>query len=541
MLQPIRLISDGCIFQRNKEIRICGAADCEQVRAKLSDGKSVLEEAQADVKEGRFTLLFSKRRAGGPYSLKICGGADTVTVSDVYIGDVIQLVGQSNIEFPMSRVSETYPEEFEAPDEPLIRSFKIVERREFHTPLSDMETGAWLPVKADTLPDFSAVGYFMAKKLLAETGVAVGLIDTTLGGSAIESWMSREMLEAFPEQLGVVEPYLDEAYLAGVLAKNEENTNAWHTWVDAHDAGLLEKWYQEEQGKDADWEEITLPCIFQRHPKLKGFTGSIWFRRSFQIEADRAGEKALLWFGTMTDGDEIFINGVSVGKTEYCYPPRRYEIPAGLLKEGENVITIRLLVEKGCGRVTDGKVYGILYGNGKRSTDGFTESAEGYDIVGLSGKWTYRIGTVSEKIEPVDFVSWKPTALYNGMLHPCTQFSIGGIFFYQGESNLLATDIYEKEFRTLVDGYRKLWRDDDLPFVYVLLPQFDLVTYEPDGTDESNTHWEDMQACQRACSDIPFAYLAEAAETGEINDLHPQRKKEIGELAAGYLEKHLTN
>ncbi len=537
MLKPMRLISDGCIFQRNKEIRICGETDCNKISAELWEGESLLSEAAVDVQEGSFTLILPQRKAGGPYTLKLQGGEDTLTISDVYIGDVIQLVGQSNIEFPMSRVMETYPEEFEAPDLPMIRSFKIVERREFHTPLSDPETGAWLPVREDTLPDFSAVGYFMAKKLFAKSGVAVGLIDTTLGGSAIESWMSKEMLEAFPKQLEIVEPYKDETYLEKVLAENEEHYTSWHTWIDIHDAGLQESWQEKQSGNDDGWEDITLPCIFQKEPRLKGFTGSIWFRRSFQIDADKAGKEALLWFGTMTDSDEIFINGVSVGKTEYCYPPRRYEIPAGLLKEGENIITIRMLVEKGTGRVTDGKVYGILYGDGKRSTDGFYESAEGYEVVRLDGPWTYRIGTASEKIEPTDFVSWKPTALYNGMLHPCTKYNIKGIFFYQGESNLLATDIYEAEFRTLVSSYRKLWRDETLPFVYVLLPQFDLVTYEPDGTDEKNTHWEDMQSCQRACADIPGTYLVEALETGEINDLHPQRKKEMGELAAAYFLK----
>ena len=536
MLKPMRLISDGCIFQRNKEIRICGAADCEEVRVKLQNGDSVLSEGSTKVQGGSFTLILPKREAGGPYTLRLEGGEDSVRIEDVYIGDVIQLVGQSNIEFPMSRVAETYPEEFTAPDYPLIRSFKIMERREFHEPLSDPETGAWLSVTKENLPDLSAVGYFMAKKLFTESGVAVGLIDTTLGGSAIESWMSREMLEAFPEQLAITEPYKDEEYLAKVLAQNEEHYTKWHTWIDSHDAGILEHWQKNKGGGDAAWEEITLPCIFQKHPRLKGFTGSIWFRRTFRIEGEKAGKEALLWFGTMTDSDEIFINGVSVGKTEYCYPPRRYEIPAGLLKEGENEITIRMLVERGTGRVTDGKVYGILYGDGKRRTDGFYESAEGYEVIRLDGAWSYRIGTTAEKIEPTDFVSWKPTALYNGMLHPCTFFSIGGIFFYQGESNLLATEIYEEEFKSLVEGYRKLWRDEDLPFVYVLLPQFDLVTYEPDGTDESNTHWEDMQSCQRACANIRGTYMVEAIETGEINDLHPQQKKEIGELAADYFE-----
>ena len=576
MLRLSRLISDGCIFQRNKEIRIIGWTDTETVSVWMRKKENPSGGAPFDdpgyqnadnertytgkAENGFFTATLSAMEAGGPYELTIGNGKaeDTVTVKDVYIGEVIQLIGQSNIEFPMSRVRESYPEEFENPDYPLIRTFKVTERREFHEPLLQLETGQWRSVQAETLPGFSAVGYFMARKMFEEEGIPVGLIDTTLGGSTIESWMSEEMLGAFPEQLEIAQTYKDDAYLAKVLKENEENAAAWHEWIDAHDAGIAQRWYEmrseeviesennakrsaeseteqeTERGmKDNDgWEEINLPCIFINDPRLKGFTGSIWFRRTFYVDSMKAGEKALLWFGTMTDSDEIFLNGVSIGRTEYCYPPRRYEIPAGLLKEGENEITVRLLVEKGTGRVTDGKVYGILFGNGKRETDGFYERAQGFEVLRLDGTWRCKIGTRSEKIRPTDFVSWKPTALYNGMLYGCTFFNIRGILFYQGEGNILNADIYPDEFSSMVAGYRRLWRDEDLPIVYVQLPEFDLVTYEPDGTDDINTWWENMQAVQESCTDIKGVSMIKTIGSGEINDLHPQRKKGIGEDAA---------
>ncbi|MBR4759910.1 MAG: hypothetical protein IK078_07175 [Lachnospiraceae bacterium] len=538
MLRLSRLISDGCIFQRNKEIRITGWTDGETIEVQLLAKENLLALAITKVAGGSFTAILPAMEVGGPYELQVSSGKvdDAINISDIYIGDVFQLVGQSNIEFPMSRVKESYPEEFDNPDIPLIRTFKVVEHREFHGPLSELETGEWKAVKAETLPDFSAVGYFMAKKLYTETGIPVGLIDTTLGGSTIESWMSAEMLADFPEQKKIAETYRDDAYLEKVLRENEENATAWHAWIDEHDAGIAQRWHHESY-PDA-WDDITLPCIFKNDPRLNGFTGSIWLKRTFSIDGTKTGKQALLWFGTMTDSDEIFINGTSVGKTDYCYPPRRYEIPAGLLKEGENDITVRLLVEKGTGRVTDGKVYGILFGNGKRVTDGFTEQAEGFEVIRLDGAWKYRIGTRSEKIQPTDFVSWKPTALYNGMLYGCTFFNIGGLMFYQGEGNILVTDIYPDEFKTMVNGYRKLWRDEDLPIVYVQLPEFDLVTYEPDGTDEVNTYWENMQKCQETCADLPKVTMIKTIGSGEQNDLHPQRKKGIGVDAALAMMKY---
>ena len=227
MLRLSRLISDGCIFQRNKEIRITGWTDGETIEVQLLAKENLLALAITKVAGGSFTAILPAMEVGGPYELQVSSGKvdDAINISDIYIGDVFQLVGQSNIEFPMSRVRESYPEEFENPDIPLIRTFKVVEHREFHGPLAELETGEWKAVTAETLPDFSAVGYFMAKKLYEETGVPIGLIDTTLGGSTIESWMSAEMLSAFPEQQKIAETYRDDAYLEKVLQENEENAD----------------------------------------------------------------------------------------------------------------------------------------------------------------------------------------------------------------------------------------------------------------------------------------------------------------------------
>ena len=89
-----------------------------------------------------------------------------------------------------------------------------------------------------------------------------------------------------------------------------------------------------------------------------------------------------------------------VGHTDYQYPPRKYEIPEGLLREGENTIVIRVKCENGHGRFTDGKKYALW--NDEEEID-------------LTGKWYYEIGAACEQIEPTDFVNWKPTGLYNGM------------------------------------------------------------------------------------------------------------------------------
>ena len=137
-----------------------------------------------------------------------------------------------------------------------------------------------------------------------------------------------------------------------------------------------------------------------------------------------------------------------------------------------------------------------------------------------------------EKVAPTDFFNWKPTALFNGMLNPCTNYPVKAVIWYQGESNAGRSSMYFDQLKSMTEGYRKLWKDDSLPVITVKLPEFDDVTYEPDGTDNIRTDWSDMQKVQEACTAIPGVYLVETAGTGEINDLHPQRKKPIGDSIA---------
>ena len=68
----------------------------------------------------------------------------------------------------------------------------------------------------------------------------------------------------------------------------------------------------------------------------------IWYRKSIDVPESMAGRHAKIYLGRMVDGDEVYVNGTLVGSTGYFGPPRKYDIPAGLLHKGRNVITVRL-------------------------------------------------------------------------------------------------------------------------------------------------------------------------------------------------------
>ena len=502
-----RLISDGMILQQKKQIKMWGF-DRPGRKVMLSFlGEEYVAVADG---QGRFEAVLPPMEPGGPYNLYIGNeNGEEIVVTDILIGDVWLCAGQSNMELPMERVKDLYPEEIRECSEPFIRTFKVIEHSDFHGPLRELQSGSWEKADTGTILKFSATAYFFAKQMYQMTGVPVGLINTSLGGSRIQSWMSREMLQGDVEDLLLAEKYADDAFVAGQLERNQENMEAWHRNLDEQDQGLKRN-FKELKAPEPSFKEVSIPFFF-RDTQLQGFIGSVWFLRNFQVTGGLAGKAAKLWLGTIVDSDTVYINGVMVGHTDYQYPPRKYEIPEGLLREGENTIVIRVKCENGHGRFTDGKKYALW--NDEEEID-------------LTGKWYYEIGAACEQIEPTDFVNWKPTGLYNGMVAPCRPYTLAGILWYQGESNTHVPEVYLELMKRMVAGYRKEW-GEELPFLYVQLPNFAIDRYDSDA-DETGQGWPVVRELQRRAKKLPRVGMAVTMDLGEDNDLHPLNKKEVG-------------
>lgn len=502
-----RLISDGMILQQKKQIKMWGF-DRPGRKVMLSFlGEEYVAVADG---QGRFEAVLPPMEPGGPYNLYIGNeNGEEIVVTDILIGDVWLCAGQSNMELPMERVKDRYPEEIRECSEPFIRTFKVIEHSDFHGPLRELQSGSWEKADTGTILKFSATAYFFAKQMYQMTGVPVGLINTSLGGSRIQSWMSREMLQGDVEDLLLAEKYADDAFVAGQLERNQENMEAWHRNLDEQDHGLKRN-FKELKAPEPSFKEVSIPFFF-RDTQLQGFIGSVWFLRNFQVTGGLAGKAAKLWLGTIVDSDTVYINGVMVGHTDYQYPPRKYEIPEGLLREGENTIVIRVKCENGHGRFTDGKKYALW--NDEEEID-------------LTGKWYYEIGAACEQIEPTDFVNWKPTGLYNGMVAPCRPYTLAGILWYQGESNTHVPEVYLELMKRMVAGYRKEW-GEELPFLYVQLPNFAIDRYDSDA-DETGQGWPVVRELQRRAKKLPRVGMAVTMDLGEDNDLHPLNKKEVG-------------
>ena len=480
--------------------------------------------------DGIWELFLQEMEPGGPYAMQIRDDAgEEKIVQDIWVGDVWMCSGQSNMELPMRRVIDRYPQELErcrtARSTLPVRTFKITEKSDFHGPLKDLASGEWTALSEDTLLDFSATAYFFAKHLYRISGVPIGLINASLGGSRIESWMGRDMLAGYDDFLALADQYGDDAFVAERLEQNARQAAAWHRRLDEMDLGLREDWAQENAAEDVPcsaagkaetaepfaWQDVEIPFFFQ-NTALKEFIGSVWFRRKFTVGKELAGKEAKLWLGTIVDSDTVYINGVYVGHTDYQYPPGKYMVPAGVLREGQNTIVIRVKSETGYGRFTDGKTYAL-----------FREE----EWIDLSGTWKYRVGASCEMIAETDFVNWKPTGLYHAMTAPCHRYTIAGILWYQGESNTHASaSRYLDLMERMIAGYRKKW-GEELPFFYVQLPNFSAEVYEKDRHG-LYSDWPGIREAQRRALKIPGTGMAVAIDLGEDNDLHPLNKEGIG-------------
>ncbi|GBL24580.1 hypothetical protein EMGBS6_13650 [Opitutia bacterium] len=155
------------------------------------------KSAQADA-TGRWSLRLDPLAASAESRKLIATGKDgrKAEVSDVLVGDVWLGSGQSNMAMTVNRAKD-FEQEKTAATFPLIRHFK--EESAGAATAQTQSKGKWLACTPDNVGGFSAALYFFGREIHREVGVPVGLINTSVGGTPIESWIAPEIQETKPE------------------------------------------------------------------------------------------------------------------------------------------------------------------------------------------------------------------------------------------------------------------------------------------------------------------------------------------------------
>jgi len=225
------IISNNMVLQQNKKVALWGWADAgEKVSIVTSwNNKSVSVAAGAD---GKWLIYVPTGKAGGPYSITF-KGSNEITVSNVLLGEVWLASGQSNMEFFVGKTRNAsyagvidYEEEIKKANYPVIRQIDVANRNAAE-PQADFK-GDWKVCSPQTVDTFSAVAYYFAKKIHETTGYPVGIINSTWGGTMIESWTKKEVLTSDPEFKHTVDRYdsLVQSYPA-TAAKYQVALEAW--------------------------------------------------------------------------------------------------------------------------------------------------------------------------------------------------------------------------------------------------------------------------------------------------------------------------
>lgn len=495
------IYSDGMIIQRDKPILIKGYAYGNQVTVTFAGQIKKVTPRE----DSYFEVVLPSMVAGGPYEMVLYDGEKTL-ISDIMVGDVYVLGGQSNMELPISRTLDVSAEDVKEVDYPNIRLFEVAKEYNFTSPVAILEQGSWVKADTKSVMNFSAAGYFMAKHLYDTYQVPIGLVQTAVGGTPIEAWMSEEVLTDMGICKEQLERNKDSEWVNQTIASDNERINQWHRTMREKDAGIIKGW-QDGQKSATFTNQCIIPGMWE-NTELSDYKGSIWFTKEFEVPLEWIGQEVLLRLGAMVDGDETFVNGVLVGHTEYRYPPRNYIIPPALLCEGKNTVTIRLFSDGQQGGFMPGKQYGLKCQN---------------TFLSLEGEWSYEKGAPMERLAPQTFFQYEPAGVFNKMIAPLKGLSACAIAFYQGESNAGKPEGYADKMERMVKLWREIFGQEKLPFLYVGLAKF------TDGKiNETNEDFEALRKEQKKALLIENSSMVDAYDLGEYNDLHPQNKKELG-------------
>ena len=532
-----QLFQSGMVMQRGKSIPVWGWADKgEQVSIQFNKKQySTIADEQ-----GRWRIDLPKMKAGGPYIIEVRGeGQEVREITDVLIGDVWLCSGQSNIDVHIERVYPQYVQEIDSYENPQIRLFRVQNDTDTHGPKSDIKPTAinWKPLTKQNAWPFSAVGYFLGKRMYEKTKVPQGIIVNSWGGTPIEAWISADSLrQDYPMLLKRTELMQSDKYVEAQRQANAFASQQWQQILDGSDPGLPPSSSPQNGGRIGGWtaanfDDSQWQAIDQDGWQWRG-CGTVWLRQHIQIDQAHAGKPARLLLGTLFDQDVTYVNGREVGHTYYQYPPRRYDLPEGLLREGDNVITIRFINKYGAVHFIPQKPYLIAFGD-----DRFSQNPMPKDVIPLGKTWKMHVGAEMPGCPSGD-VSLQnlPTTLYNAVVHPLAPYAVNGVVWYQGESNTGNPAPYADYLRKMMGCWRDLWHDQQMPFTIVQLANHDgrQQTGNPQPltpqTEPVRSGWAQLREAQRLVAKAdPWAELAVINDLGESVDIHPLRKKEVAE------------
>lgn len=523
--------TDNMVLQQQTKVKIHGrSSDRGSIELRVSWDKKIYKGTIGE--NGEWEIELSTPKAGGPFHIVFSDASEECFLDNIMVGEVWFCSGQSNMEMPLAGWGKVlnYEQEIREADYPSIRLFQVKkETSVVPEEVLHSTTGKWQECSPASVSDFSSLGYFFARNLWNTLKVPVGIIDCTWGGTPIEGWSSYEAMKTIPVYAQKVEE-LQKLDSNEEMLRNkfEKDKSEWLRNLTVTDKGYNDGKYTWASCSydDRSWSSMALPQNWEQ-TELSSFDGIAWFRKTIEIPQEWEGRRLTLRLGMIDDEDVTYFNGVEIARGAGYNSPRKYTVPAELVKAGKAVIAIKVLDYNGdggiCGKGDDFWI--------SANEDGKTAPATENSKIVLANEWKYKIG-ISLKdfpvfpVYPLNNVQ-SPAAIYNAMVNPLISFPIKGILWYQGEANVGNADRYADMFQAMIQDWRSKWQNMEMPFYFV-----QLANYLERREIQPDSQWAALREAQSDALHLAHTGMVVNIDLGEANDIHPKNKQEVGRRLA---------
>lgn len=534
------LFRDHAVLQRDRTVPVTGWTSPGAAVEVEFGGQRVGGRAGDD---GRFAVDLAPMPATlAGRELVVRADGEERRVADLVVGEVWFCSGQSNMEWTVD-ISNDADRAKEVSSRVPVRSFKAPHLTA-NAPAREVP-GAWRIAAPDSVGSFTAVGYWFGVELARTFSleVPIGLVDISWGGTRIEPWIPLDEmsgsgvasiaetargLAARIEGFRSIGPAEREQARAMVQAAFEKASDGYWAKALEKDPGTTGGWASPAEVADFPdgWTNTVLPTTYDRlSQSLANFDGFVWFTREFTVPEAMAGKPAALELGPVDDSDIVWIDGRVVGRTVAQWnAPRRYELAAGLAA-GTHRVSVCVLDTGGQGGFT-GTPESMRYATADGSLP-------------LAGEWLWRRGRNAPRLAAPAFedplrepglAPTDPAAIYNAMMAPAIAFPARGVIWYQGESNAGEPARYRELLPLLMESWRVKSGNPALAWGIVQLAAFmPFVENEP-----AQGAWALLREAQFRGARAGGGGMVSAIDLGDAADIHPRRKREVGERLAAW-------
>ena len=554
------LFSDGMVLQRDTLVSVTGKYFPNQkIDISCSWGFDTTTFSDAN---GNWKIHLKTNSAIKAQTMILSSENDIHKINDILLGEVWIAAGQSNMEMTFDyccNSTDSSDSEIKSAYYPKIRMYNVKKTLSVK-PLESTE-GEWVSAVGNNISNFSAVGYFFAKKLHKDLDIPIGIIHASWGGSGLQSWTNKNVLKNFDgytQKLKNIEQdslkYKKTKQWYEGFENIQSGSGAWDLYLSSdilpdtieYFNFVGPKWKKlDDLGKrdivnysqvSKYWNELDDENIVRHLMNNPNFSGALLFKNKFNIDSISSIEYNII-IGPNEGAPfklweyDIYINGEKQGsslidikdnKYSFIKELQSYKIDPKALKIGENSIFIRILGYASLGdikiKTSNDELIPFLKDWRVKLLAEETSQINNYNYPYTAFYNYENIEVNYNDIPEKYFLNHNmPSILYNGMLHPLLNYTVKGIIWYQGENNVNDPAEYKAIFTEMVKDLRTSF-GSQIPFYFA-----QIANYFNYGGKLSSFRQMQLDLLQ-----IINTGMVVTLDIGENYDIHPSNKHDVG-------------